>query len=27
VKETITWNEDGSFKMNMKYFAYDYGWR
>jgi carbamoyltransferase len=25
VREVITYNEDGSFKMNMKYFAYDYG--
>ncbi|HEX6791232.1 MAG TPA: carbamoyltransferase [Candidatus Krumholzibacteria bacterium] len=25
VLETISYNEDGSFKMNMKYFAYDYG--
>ncbi len=25
VLETINYNEDGSFKMNMKYFAYDYG--
>ncbi len=25
VMETITYNDDGSFKMNMKYFAYDYG--
>jgi carbamoyltransferase len=25
VKETISYNEDGSFKMNMKYFSYDYG--
>ena len=25
VRETITYNGDGSFKMNMKYFAYDYG--
>jgi carbamoyltransferase len=27
VLETISYNEDGSFKMNMKYFAYDYGLR
>jgi carbamoyltransferase len=27
VMETITYNDDGSFKMNMKYFAYDYGLR
>ncbi len=27
VLETITYNDDGSFKMNMKYFAYDYGLR
>jgi carbamoyltransferase len=25
VRETISYEEDGSFKMNMKYFAYDYG--
>ena len=25
VMETISYNEDGSFKMNMKYFSYDYG--
>ena len=25
VLETIKYNDDGSFKMNMKYFAYDYG--
>jgi len=25
--ETITYNDDGSFKMNMKYFSYDYGLR
>ena len=25
LKEVITWEDDGSFKMNMKYFAYDYG--
>jgi carbamoyltransferase len=25
VRETISYGEDGSFKMNMKYFAYDYG--
>ena len=25
VLETIKYNEDGSFKMNMDYFAYDYG--
>jgi carbamoyltransferase len=25
VMETISYTEDGSFKMNMKYFAYDYG--
>ncbi len=25
VLETITYSEDGSFKMNMDYFAYDYG--
>jgi carbamoyltransferase len=25
VMETIKYNEDGSFKMNMQYFAYDYG--
>ncbi|HEU4928906.1 MAG TPA: carbamoyltransferase [Candidatus Krumholzibacteria bacterium] len=25
VLETISYNEDGSFKMNMKYFSYDYG--
>jgi carbamoyltransferase len=25
VLETIHYNEDGSFKMDMKYFAYDYG--
>jgi len=25
VKETISYDENGSFKMNMKYFAYDYG--
>ena len=27
VMETISYNEDGSFKMNMKYFSYDYGLR
>ncbi len=27
VMETISYNDDGSFKMNMKYFAYDYGLR
>jgi len=27
VMETITYNDDGSFKMNMKYFSYDYGLR
>jgi carbamoyltransferase len=27
VMETITYSEDGSFKMNMKYFSYDYGLR
>jgi carbamoyltransferase len=27
VLETITYNDDGSFKMNMKYFSYDYGLR
>ena len=25
VMETISYNDDGSFKMNMKYFSYDYG--
>jgi len=27
VMETISYNDDGSFKMNMKYFSYDYGLR
>jgi len=27
VRETIRYEDDGSFKMNMKYFAYDYGLR
>ncbi len=27
LSELITYEEDGSFKMNMKYFAYDYGLR
>ena len=27
VRETIRYENDGSFKMNMKYFAYDYGLR
>ena len=25
MKEIVHLNEDGSFKLNMKYFAYDYG--